>query len=90
MPETLSTTHLSIAAIARAHCPKCDATMTLVRIARGPSGFDIRTFDCPTCDHAQIVTAAADPMKSDKIGWLLTAILRRQRRTGPVRTTTWS
>jgi hypothetical protein len=90
MPETLSASRPSIADIARPHCPKCDATMTLVRIARGASGFDIRTFDCVTCDHAQIVTVAADPMKSDKIGWLLTAILRLQRRADPVRTTTWS
>jgi len=90
MPETLSASRPSFAAIARPHCPQCNATMTLVRIARGPSGFDIRTFDCATCDHAQIVTVATDPMKSDKIGWLLAAILRLQRRAGPVRTTTWS
>jgi hypothetical protein len=44
--------------------------MPLVRIARGPSGFDIRTFDCGMCDHAHIVTVATDPMKSDKVAWL--------------------
>ena len=90
MPETLLASRPSFAAIARPHCPKCDATMTLVRIARGPSGFDIRTFDCATCDHAQIVTVATDPTKSDKIGWLPAAILRLQLRAGSVRTTTWS
>jgi hypothetical protein len=42
--------------------------MTLTRIARGPSGFDVRTFDCAKCDHAHIVTVATDPMKSDLIG----------------------
>ena len=90
MPETLLASRPSFAAIARPHCPKCDATMTLVRIARAPSGFNIWTFDCAACDHAQIVTVATDPMKSDKIGRLLAAILRRQRKAGPVRTTTWS
>jgi hypothetical protein len=26
----------------------------------GPSGFDIRTFDCAKCDHAHIVTVTTD------------------------------
>jgi hypothetical protein len=34
--------------------------MHLARVARGPSGFDIRTFDCARCDHAHIVTIATD------------------------------
>jgi hypothetical protein len=34
--------------------------MTLVRIARGPSGFDIRTFDCGQCNHAHVLTVAID------------------------------
>jgi hypothetical protein len=41
-------------------CPRCDATMSLSRLVRRPSGFGIRTFDCPTCDHAHIVTSAPD------------------------------
>jgi hypothetical protein len=41
-------------------CPKCDGTMSLVRLVRTPSGFDIRTFECTSCDHAQIVRAAPD------------------------------
>jgi hypothetical protein len=45
----------------------------LVRITPARSGFDIRTFDCPICDHVhQTVAELADPMKSRKInGWLL-------------------
>jgi hypothetical protein len=50
--------------------------MALARIARGPSGFDIRTFDCGKCDHAHIVTVATDPMKSDQAGWLLASDLK--------------
>jgi hypothetical protein len=44
----------------------------LARVAHGLSGFDIRTFECPVCDHIhQIVIDLADPMKSTKInGWL--------------------
>jgi hypothetical protein len=31
------------------------------RITPGPSGFDIRTFECPACDNVhQIVVALAD------------------------------
>jgi hypothetical protein len=44
----------------------------LARITPGPSGFDIRTFECPTCDHVhQRVAELIDPMKSrEAAGWL--------------------
>jgi hypothetical protein len=44
----------------------------LARITPGPSGFDIRTFECPACDDIhQVVVDLADPMKSAKTnGWL--------------------
>jgi hypothetical protein len=64
MPETVPASRPAPTAIERPNCPKCSATMMLVRIARAPSGFDIRTFDCGQCDHAHIVTVATDPMKS--------------------------
>jgi hypothetical protein len=60
MPETYSSSRVPLNADERPHCPKCGAEMTLVRIARGPTGFDIRTFDCADCDHAHIVMAATD------------------------------
>jgi hypothetical protein len=44
--------------------------MTLARIAPGPSGFDIRTFECAKCDHVLTATAESDPMKSKAAGWL--------------------
>jgi hypothetical protein len=46
---------------------------TLARITPGPSGFDIRTFECPACDQVhQTVVELVDPMKSRKTnGWLM-------------------
>jgi hypothetical protein len=43
----------------------------LVRITPGPSGFDIRTFECVACNHVhQRVVELVDPMKSPEIaGW---------------------
>jgi hypothetical protein len=29
-------------------------------VLRGPSGFDVRTFDCTKCDYAHIATVATD------------------------------
>jgi phage FluMu protein Com len=54
-------------------CPKCRTMTTLARITPGPSGFDIRTFECPECDHVhQTVVELVDPMKSRKTnGWLM-------------------
>ena len=44
----------------------------LARIANGPSGFDIRTFERPLSDHVhQRVVETVDPMKSrETAGWL--------------------
>jgi hypothetical protein len=45
----------------------------LARITPGPSGFDIRTFECPACDSLhQIVVKLIDPLKSlETAGWFL-------------------
>src|SRR5258705_4575930 len=52
-------------------CRKCQTTMMLARITLGPSGFDIRTFECPACDLGhQLVVELTDPMKSlETAGW---------------------
>src|ERR1043165_2378360 len=57
----------------RPPCPECQTTTMLARISPGSSGFDIRTFECPECDHVhQIVVELADPMKSSKTNaWLM-------------------
>src|ERR1700738_5085789 len=59
--------------VRRPPCPKCRTTMMLARISPGPSGFDIRTFECPACDLVhQIVVELDDPLKSGETsGWLL-------------------
>jgi hypothetical protein len=56
----------------RPSCPKCKTLTMLARITPGASGFDIRTFECPACDHVhQRVVALTDPMKSTATrGWL--------------------
>ncbi len=53
-------------------CPLCQAPTGLAHITTGPSGFDIRTFECPVCDHVhQHVVDLIDPMKSEEAaGWL--------------------
>jgi hypothetical protein len=58
MPETYSSSRVPLDASERPLCSKCKAGMILVRIVQGPTGFDIRTFDCVNCDHAHIVTVA--------------------------------
>jgi hypothetical protein len=59
--------------IQRPPCPKCKATLMLARISPGRSGFDIRTFECPTCDLVhQLVVQLTDPLKSlETAGWLI-------------------
>jgi len=44
----------------------------LARITPGPSGFDIRTFECPACGTVhQSVVELVDPMESSEAaGWL--------------------
>jgi len=44
--------------------------MMLARIEPGPSvGCDLRTFECPKCEHVFKIVAG-DPMKSDSMGWI--------------------
>jgi hypothetical protein len=46
--------------------------MMLARITPGPSGFDIRTFECTACNQIhQRVVGLIDPIKSNETaGWL--------------------
>jgi hypothetical protein len=64
--------HCIMSTFHRPPCPKCEALTMLARITRGPSGFDIRTFECPACNRVyQRVVALGDPMKSpETAGWL--------------------
>jgi DNA polymerase III alpha subunit (gram-positive type) len=51
MPESYSLPgHIDIY-IHRPACPKCHTHMMLARIMVASVGFDLRTFECPKCDH---------------------------------------
>ena len=39
----------------RPRCPRCTAQMYLARIEPGHPGFDLRTFECPSCKHSESV-----------------------------------
>jgi hypothetical protein len=62
---------IPLLAIQQLRCPKCRTRMMLARIAPGPTGFELRTFDCAKCDHVEQVAIASDPMKSGDVGWLV-------------------
>ena len=40
--------------------------MMLARIEQGPNHSDLRTFECPKCEHVLI----EDPMNSSNAGWV--------------------
>jgi hypothetical protein len=75
----MSQTHFSfgpsLTPIERPRCSRCTSRMMLARIAPGPSGFDIRMFECGKCDHVHTATVDIDPMKSKLIGGWLTGEL---------------
>jgi hypothetical protein len=65
---------IPLLAIERLRCPKCRARMTLARIAPGPTGFELRTFDCSQCDHVEKIAIALDPTKAGDVGWLVSEL----------------
>jgi hypothetical protein len=68
-------------AIQQLRCPKCRARMKLARTSPGPTGFELRRFDCSECDHVeQIATPSDDPMKSDAVGWFLGELQPQKRK----------
>jgi hypothetical protein len=62
---------IPLLAIHELHCPNCRTRMMLARIAPGPTGFELSTFDCPKCDHVEKIAIASDPAKSGDVGWLV-------------------
>jgi hypothetical protein len=62
---------ISLLAIQRLRCPECQTPMGLARISPGPTGFELRTFDCARCDHVEKIAIASDPTKSGDVGWLV-------------------
>jgi hypothetical protein len=62
---------IPLLAIRELRCPKCRMRMMLARISPGPTGFELRTFDCAKCNHVEKIVIASDPMKSGDVGWLV-------------------
>lgn len=62
---------IPLLAIRELRCPKCRTRMTLARISPGPTGFELRTFDCAKCNHVEKIAIASDPVKSGDVGWLV-------------------
>jgi hypothetical protein len=62
---------IPLLAIHQLRCPTCRTRMTLASISPGPTGFELRTFDCAKCDHVEKVAIASDPTKSGDVGWLV-------------------
>ena len=61
-------TEPSLLPIERPRCPKCQARMMLARIELGPNHSDLRTFECPKCEHVHKMVVE-DPMTSAKPRW---------------------
>jgi DNA polymerase III alpha subunit (gram-positive type) len=60
MPESHSLPDHINAHIHRPACPKCHAYMTLARIMPARMGFDLRTFECPKCEHVHELMVETD------------------------------
>jgi hypothetical protein len=68
VPEAYTRPEPSLHPIERPHCPKCHGRMMLARIEPSPDGSDLRTFECPKCEHVQKVLVQ-DPLQSANTGW---------------------
>ena len=62
---------IPLLAIRELRCPKCRTRMMLARISPGPTGFELRIFDCAKCHHVEKIAIASDPAKSGDVGWLV-------------------
>jgi hypothetical protein len=58
----------SLIPIERPRCPKCQGRMMLARIEPGPAHSDLRTFECPKCQHIHKVLGDRDPYHSPSLG----------------------
>jgi hypothetical protein len=68
MPEAYSRPEPSLLPIERPRCPKCQGRMMLARIEPRPNGSDLRTFECPKCEHVRKMLVK-DPLRSASTGW---------------------
>ena len=68
MPEAYSRPEPSLLPIEQPRCPKCQSRMMLARVELGPNGSDLRTFECPKCEHVQKMLVK-DLLQSANTGW---------------------
>jgi hypothetical protein len=54
----------------RPMCPACKHRMALARIAPGERDFEVRVFECSTCERTEQISMSVDPMQTDAVGWL--------------------
>jgi DNA-directed RNA polymerase subunit RPC12/RpoP len=66
----MSEPHHSLTAFERPRCPHCQVKIELVGVSPGPTGFEHRLFNCPKCNHAELVVVASDLFKSKAVGLL--------------------
>jgi hypothetical protein len=62
---------IPLLALQRLRCPTCQTRINLAQISPGPTGFELRSFDCPGCGYVEKIAIASDPMKSGDVGWLV-------------------
>jgi hypothetical protein len=69
MPLSHVQPDLSLIPIEHPRCPGCQNRMMFSFIMPGPSGYDVRTFECVKCDHIETRMSCSDPMKAGSAGW---------------------
>jgi hypothetical protein len=59
-----------LSVLERPRCQHCQSRTMLARIAPGPAGYELRTFECSKCDRVQRTLVVSDPMSGGARGWL--------------------
>jgi hypothetical protein len=62
---------IPLLAIQSLRCTKCRTRMMPAHISPGPTGFELRTFDCAKCGHVEKIVIALDATKSGDVGWFV-------------------
>jgi hypothetical protein len=62
---------IPLLAIQHLRCSKCKTRMMLAHISPGPTGFELRAFDCSKCDHVEKIVIASDSTKCGAVGWFV-------------------
>src|SRR5258708_14910194 len=67
MPEPQSRSSVvSLPAVERPACPKCQTQLMLARIVPAFPGTDLRTFECAECDYVLRTLAVCESLRSPR------------------------